>query len=198
MKIYDEIIQGSDEWKAVKCGVPSASNFDKIVTTKGERSKQAEKYLYRLAGERITGTSEETFQSAAMQKGVEMEAEARSYYEVVNDTEVKQVGFCLADGFGSSPDGLIGEDGGLELKVPNLATHVGYLLDGKLPTEYFCQVQGNLLVTGRKWWDFMSYASPSIKPFIIRVERDGVFIKKLEAELKLFCQELEEVVKKIK
>ena len=197
MKIYDDLVQGTPEWKAVKCGVPSASNFDKIVTTKGERSKQAEKYLYTLAGERSTGTSEETFQSAAMLKGTEMESEARSYYEIVNDTEVKQVGFCLADGYGSSPDGLIGKDGGLELKVPNLATHVGYLLDGKLPTEYFCQVQGNLFVTSRKWWDFMSYASPSIKPFIIRVEPDKTFIKKLEIELRLFCDELEQIVKKI-
>lgn len=198
MKIFDELIQGTDEWKALRCGIPSASNFDQIITTKGEPSKSRTKYLYKLAGERITGTSEETFQSAAMLRGTEMEAEARAFYEIVKDTEVKQIGFCLADGYGCSPDGLIGEDGGLEIKVPNVATHVGYLLDGKLPTDYFCQVQGSLLVTQRKWWDFMSYASPLMKPLIIRVMPDKEFHKKLEVELRTFCIDLEEIIKKIR
>jgi len=197
MKIID-CIQNSPEWFAARAGIPTASNFDLIVTTKGERSKQREKYLYRLAGEAITGTPEETYQNGAMQRGIALEAEARQLYELITGATVTQAGFCLADeGYGASPDALVGETGSLELKCPNLATHVGYLLDGKLPTEYFQQVQGQLLVTGREWADFMSYY-PGIKPFLIRVERDEQFLKQLRIELLLFVAELKDVIAKIR
>lgn len=191
--------QGTPEWHMSRCGIPSASNFDKIITTKGEQSKQRTKYLWQLAGETILGVPEETYQNGAMLRGKELEAEARGFYQVVTDADIEQVGFCLADDarFGCSPDSLVGEDGGLEIKCPNLSTHVGYLLDGVLPTEYFQQVQGNMLVTGRKWWSFLSYY-PGIKPLLIMVERDEKFIKALDAELKKFCVELEETVEKLK
>jgi len=197
MKII-QVEQGSPEWHACRAGVPSASNFDMIVTSKGEPSKQAQKYMYRLAGERITGIPEETYQNAAMQRGVELEAEARMFYEMTNDCKIEQVGFCLADGgWGCSPDGLVNGDGLIEIKCPSMAVHVGYLLDGKVPTDYFQQTQGQLLVTGRKWLDFVSYY-PAMKPLIVRVERDEVFIGKLEEELEKFVSELEEIVNKIK
>lgn len=197
MKII-QVKQGSPEWHACRAGVPSASNFDMIVTSKGEPSKQAQKYMYRLAGECITGTPEETYQNAAMQRGVELEAEARMFYEMTNDCKIEQVGFCLADGgWGCSPDGLVNGDGLIEIKCPSMAVHVGYLLDGKIPTDYFQQTQGQLLVTGRKWLDFISYY-PAMKPLIVRVERDEEFIIKLEVELKKFIKELEEIVNKIK
>lgn len=197
MKII-QVQQGSPEWLACRAGVPSASNFDMIVTSKGEPSKQAQKYMYRLAGERITGIPEETYQNAAMQRGVELEAEARMFYEMTNDCKIEQVGFCLADGgWGCSPDGLVNGDGLIEIKCPQIATHVGYLLDNKVPTDYFQQTQGQLLVTGRKWLDFISYY-PAMKPLIVRVERDEVFIGKLEEELEKFVSELEEIVNKIK
>lgn len=192
-------VQGTEEWFAARCGVPSSSNFDKIITTKGEPSKQRTKYLWQLAGERIVGKPEESFQSAAMARGNEMQNEAKNLYQVINDVVVEEVGFCLFDSvvkIGSSPDGLVGPDGGLEIKCPNLATHVGYLLDNCLPTDYFQQTQGELLVTGRQWFDFLSYY-PGLKPLIIRVYRDDDFLKSLERELRLFCLELEEVVKKI-
>ena len=102
-------IQGSDEWFKIRCGVPSSSNFDKIVTTKGEPSKQAEKYGYKLAGEAIAGKAEETYKNAAMERGTILEDEARQLYQIVNDVEVEQVGFCKLEGFGCSPDGLVGE-----------------------------------------------------------------------------------------
>ena len=176
MKIIN-CVQGTPEWFQARCGIPSASNFDKIITTKSEPSKQAEKYLYKLAGERVSKTIEESYQNGAMLRGTEMEDEARKLYELVTDNVVEKVGFCVTDDdrAGCSPDGLIGTDGGMEIKCPNMATHVGYLIDGKLPTDYFQQVQGGLYVTGRKWWDFVSYF-PAIKPFIIRVERDEKFI----------------------
>ena len=189
--------QRSQEWYAARLGVPSASSFDKILTTKGEPSKQAKKYMYKLAGEILSGTSEETYQNVAMLRGIELEAEARNLYKMINDVEVEEVGFCLSDGYGCSPDGLVGKDGLIEIKCPIMSTHVEYLLDGTLPSDYFQQTQGQLLVTGRKWCDFVSHY-PAIKPLIIRVERDEVFIKKLESELKVFCSELNDIVKKLK
>lgn len=191
--------QRSDEWFAARLGVPTASSFDKIVTMKGDPSKQAQKYLYKLAGEKVSGKAEETYQNAAMQRGVELEDEARQLYQMITDTQVEQVGLCLADGahvYGCSPDGLVGKDGGMEIKCPTISTHVEYLLGNILPTEYFQQVQGSLLVTARKWWDFMSYY-PGLKPLIIRVTPDKVFHKALKAELEVFCTGLTEIINKI-
>jgi hypothetical protein len=189
--------QGTDEWFKVHLGVPSASCFDKIITVDGKSSKQRQKYLYKLAGEKVSGIPEESFQSEVMKRGVLMEDDARRLYQLVNDVAVEQVGFCIADGYGCSPDGLIGQDGGLEIKCPGIATHVSYLVDGCLPEEYFQQVQGSLLVTGRAWWDFMSFY-PGLKPFIIRVEPDKKFRSALKEALGAFCKELEETITKIR
>lgn len=197
MKIIN-VEQGSLEWFSCRAGIPSASNFDKILTAKGEHSKQSQKYMYRLAGECITGMPEETYQNAVMQRGIELEAEARMFYEMTYDCKVEQVGFCLADGgWGCSSDGFVNGDGLIEIKCPSMSIHVGYLLDGKVPTDYFQQTQGQLLVTGRKWLDFISYY-PAMKPLIVRVERDEGFISKLNDELKRFVKELEIIVNKIK
>ena len=197
MIIYDNIIQGTPEWFRVKLGVPSAGSFDKIVTTKGEPSKQRVKYAERLAGEIVSGIREDTYQSAAMERGVELEAEARECYEFITGNKVDQVGFCKTDIAGCSPDGLIGKDGGLEIKCPSMAVHVGYLRGKKLPTDYFQQVHGSLFVTGREFWDFCSYF-PGLKPFILRVFPDEGFIKCLERELISFNEELNKIVEEIR
>jgi putative phage-type endonuclease len=188
--------QGSPEWYVIKCGIPSASNFDKIVTTKGTPSKQRTKYLYKLAGEKIAGVTEENYQNATMARGSEMEPEARRLYEIAKDVEVEQVGFCISGDYGASPDGLVGEHGLVEIKCPIASTHVGYLLKDVVPTDYYQQLQGQLLVTGRQWVDFVSYY-PGIKPLIIRVDREDKFIDYLEAELVGFCAELNQIVKEI-
>lgn len=198
MKFLD-CVQGSPEWFAARCGIPTASNFDKIVDLSGNPSRQRKKYLYQLVGERITGKAEETFQSFAMQRGREVEAEARNFYELTNGQAIQQVGICLSDGaalYGASPDGLVGKNGAIEIKCPMLSTHVSYLLDGNLPSDYFQQVQGQLFVTGRTWCDFISYY-PGMNPLIVRVRPDKVFQEKLKAELEAFCAELEEVVQKL-
>lgn len=187
----------SPEWFAIRCGIPTASNFDKIITTKGEPSTQRKKYMYRLAGEAVSGKAEETYQNAIMLRGIEMEQEARNLYELTNECNVEEVGFCLADGgYGASPDGLVGMDGSLEIKCPIISTHVEYLLSGKLPSAYFQQVQGQMFVAETEWCDFVSYY-PSLKPLIIRVERDEDFIDKLETELKGFTEELKQIIKQI-
>lgn len=153
--------------------------------------------MYKLAGEIITGLSEETYQSAAMLRGCEVEEEARNFYEMIKDEELTEIGFCLADGYGCSPDGIVGEDGMVEIKCPIMSTHVGYLIKDTLTTDYFQQCQGQLLVTNRKWCDLISYY-PGMRPLIIRVERDEVFIAKLKLELDLFCDELKQTIKRIK
>jgi len=195
MKIID-CEQGKEEWFDVRRGIPSASNFSKIITATGKPSTQAEKYLFKLAGEKVSGITEDTYQNAAMLRGIEMEEEARQLYQIMEDVKVEQVGFCISEGYGCSPDGLVGDKGMLEIKCPNVATHVSYLLKGTLPSDYFQQVQGQLLVTGREWCDFMSY-STCIKPFIIRVDRDEKFLASLKVELKLCCMNLEEIISKI-
>lgn len=197
MKII-ECEQKSPEWYAARCGIPTASGFDKIVTTKGEQSKQRTKYLYQLAGECVSGLAEESYQNYAMLRGIETEAEARSFYEFTTGSDVAQVGFCISDcgKYGASPDGLVGEDGILEIKCPTMAVHVGYLLEGSLPMDYFQQTQGQLLVTGRKWSAFLSYY-PGLKPVLIRVDRDALFLTALQLELDKFCSELEQIVKRI-
>lgn len=197
MKIID-CEQGSPGWYKIRCGIPTASGFDKIVTSRGEPSKQREGYLYQLAGERITKCPAETYQNEDMLKGKQLEDEARKYYEFAYRVKVKQVGFCLEEKlYGCSPDGLVGPGGLLEIKCPKGSTHVKYLLDDKVPLDYWQQLQGQLLVTGRTWVDFMSYV-PGMKPLIVRVKKDKKFLIALERELKVFCANLEKIVRRIK
>jgi putative phage-type endonuclease len=196
----DDIEQGSPEWLALRVGLPTASCFDKIITTKGVPSKSAKKYLYQLAGERMVGFSPAGYQSDDMARGNEVEDEARAAYEFITDATVKEVGFCFKDDrklYGSSPDGIIGEDGGLEIKCPSLSVAVEYLDKGKLPTAYVQQVQGCMLVTGRSWWDFLSYY-PGLTPLIIRVKRDEELIKALGYELESFCIDLDELTERLR
>ena len=177
----DQHEQGSPEWLAARLGIPSASMFAKIVTTKGAWSTSADTYINQLVAERLTGEREEVFQSHHMIRGTELEPDARDLYSLMTDSEVTEVGFCLHDTLaaGCSPDGLIGEDGGLEIKCPAPATHVEYLRGGVLPSKYKQQVMGCLWITGREWWDFVSY-HPTMKPLIVRVERDEEYIAALE------------------
>ena len=198
--IVVEVLQGTPEWFAARLGIPTASGFDRIITTKGEPSKQAQKYLYQLAAERITGVKEEGYQNGAMQRGSEMEAEARAMYEFITGNEIKTTGVCYPDekkAYGCSPDGLVNSDGLVEIKCPTSPVHVAYLLSGELPTEYFQQVQGQLLVTGRKYVDFFSFY-PGMKPLLVKISRDEKFIKALKEGLKAFCEELDEITKKVK
>lgn len=176
--------QGSEEWLNARLGVPSASMFAKIVTTKGAWSTQADGYINQLIAEDLTGEPTPFYQNEHMARGTELEPDARAAYEFVTDQTVTELGFCLHDTLraGCSPDGLIGEDGGLEIKCPAAATHVSYLRDGKLPSKYYQQVMGCLWITGREWWDFMSY-HPDMKPLIVRVERDEEYIAALETHI---------------
>jgi len=195
-----DVPQLSEEWFQARVGIPSASNFDKIVTSKGEPSKQAVNYAYTLAGERLIGSKVETYQNAAMQHGVEMEAEARQLFELITGFDVRETGIIYPDKnkqYSCSPDGVIdSEQAGLEIKCPLIHTHVSYLLGGKLPTEYIHQVQGSMLITGFKCWHFVSYY-PGLAPLRIKVKRDEKFISKLAKALDDFCELVDKIVKRL-
>jgi hypothetical protein len=172
--------QGSEAWLESRLGRPTASNFGKLITPTGKASTSAEGYINELIAQKITGEIPEFFKSEAMQRGNELEASAKALYEFTRDVEVVEVGLCLHDSLecGASPDGLINDDGGIEVKAPLSHTHVSYLRDGDIPAKYIPQVQGCLWITEREWWDFMSY-HPSMEDLIVRVYRDEAYIKKL-------------------
>lgn len=172
--------QGSQEWLESRLGKPTASNFGKLITPTGKPSTSAEGYINELIAQRITGEIPEFFKNEAMERGNELEPHAKAAYEFINDVEVVEVGLCLHDTLdcGASPDGLINEDGGIEIKCPLPHTHVSYLRAGCVPSKYIPQIQGCLWITGREWWDFMSY-HPAMENLIVRVYRDEAYIQKL-------------------
>ena len=183
--------QRSEAWYAARRGMPTASRFDMILTPKtGKPASAQETLINELIAESVLPPQEGAIVPATeeMYEGMKLEAEARCYFELEEaKSPVTQVGFCIHDSglFGCSPDGLCGEDGGLELKVPLAKTHIGYVREGTLPDAYKCQVHGSMIVTGRKWWSFFSY-NRYFDPFHIRVEWDA-FTEKLQGELFAFC-----------
>lgn len=201
MKIYREFKQLSPEWWALRRGVPTASEFSKIMTPKTcKMSAEAKTYAYRLLADRhdpLYPRLNNFTANAAMQQGTEMEKEARAGYELLINLSVDEVCFCTTDDglLGCSPDALVGEDGLLEIKCPQPNTQIGYLMDATLPDEYRCQVHGHLVVTGRKWCDFYSYSAEL--PYLhVRVYPDD-FTEKLRTTLKDFLALYQELATKL-
>lgn len=204
MIVLWDLEQLTDEWFAEKAGTPGASSFKKIVTTKGEPSKQAEEYMEKLAAEAITGQCHDRDLShlKAIKDGLEREPESLALYEIINDVEVKKAGLIYPDEqkkYHISPDGLIESDAkwGLEMKNPFPKTQIKYLKENRLPPEYFQQVQGSMLATGYDRWDFFSYV-PGLPAFRVKCHPDEKFLKKLEKALDDFCLELSILIRKIK
>lgn len=180
--------QGSPEWLISRLGIPTASEFDKILTPTGKLSTSADGYMYRLLGEWISGKPAEQYISKWMERGTEVEAQARDFYSFKTDADVQQVGFIYKDESklaGCSPDGIVSTSIGLEIKSPLASTHVRYLLKGEVPTEYQAQIQGSLWITGFEFWDFLSY-HPDMPSVIIRVGRDEKYIQSLEIAVSNF------------
>lgn len=194
--------QGTPEWDECRLGIPTASEFFRIVTPKGKlvSPDARKKYLYELAGEFVSGRREENFQSFRMKEGSRLEEESRQVYAMEHEVEVVQVGFVFKDEqkkFGCSPDGLIDPNGGFETKDAKFSIHIDRLVDGKMVTEHIPQVQGSLYVTGREWWDFQSYCN-GLPELCIRNYRDEKYISLLAEELDRFCLDLAMLIGKLK
>ena len=201
--IIVDVEQGTPEWFQARLGKPTASRFGDIVTptgklgdivtATGKLSRSSEDYLYELAAEWLVGRPLDKFISDAMVHGTLTQPEATEYYEMRRSVDVEAIGFALDDAerYGASPDGLVGDSGTLEIKCPQQHTHMSVLMTGQVPTKHKPQVQGQLLVTGRDWCDFVSY-HPEMPGEIIRVERDEAYIEALRDALEGFCDLLDQ------
>jgi putative phage-type endonuclease len=193
-----ELIQGSDEWRLSRCGSLGASQVS-LALAKTKSGWSASRYNIQadLIAERLTGKPTENFTNAAMQRGTEKEPEARKAYELAKEVWVSEVGIVRhpkIEGTHASPDGLIGEDGLVEIKCPNTATHLEFLQFGTIDGKYITQMQWQMACTGRKWCDFVSYDDrlpERMHLFIKRVTRDANMIAELETHVSCFVQELQ-------
>lgn len=200
MKIHREFLQYSDAWWAIRRGMPTASEFDRIITpANGDFSKSATGYACQLIADMYSpsyGPSDD-YVSAAMKNGTDTEPEARRMYEFDRGVKVQEVGFCVSDcgRFGCSPDALVGAGGVVEIKCPEPQTQVMYVIEGGLPQKYKPQVHGHLVVTGRSWCDFVSY-SPNLPELIVRVVPDD-YTKKLRDALDQFDALMKKLIEQL-
>lgn len=191
--------QGSAQWLDARRGKITASRIGYVLDTlkKGGEGASRRNYRIELLAERLSGRTEDHYMSPEMLWGKELEPEARSGYEIDTGNMVERVGFVLHPSFdyaGASPDGLVGADGGLEIKCPKTTTHIKWMLAGTVPEEHQAQCLWNMLCTDRMWWDFASYdprLPDGLKLFTVRIERDESRIAKIEQEVVQFNDELE-------
>jgi putative phage-type endonuclease len=198
MEIITGIEQGSDEWLALRYGWITASRFKDAKA--GGQGKTRKSYMYQLAGEAVTDLRGESFTNEYMEWGTETEPQARAMYELNTGNLVEEVTFIKLDEqskIGCSPDGIIGDDGMIEIKCPKTSTQIETFLSGKIPTGHLPQVQGQLWVSGRQWCDFVSF-DPRINGeasyLCVRVERDDEYIKTLSEACYKFSGELKEMI----
>lgn len=192
--------QGSAEWFEARAGIPTASEFSTVLAKgkEGGASIMRAKYLRQLAGEILTGEpAPEGYSNGHMERGKLMEDDARQLYSLITDEEPQRVGFIKNGRAGASPDSLLGAIGGLEIKTAIPAVQIDRLQRGTLPPEHRAQVQGCLWITGRQWWDFVSFW-PRLPPLIIRVERDEEYIAQLAKAVDAFNEELDAIVQSIR
>lgn len=199
-----KVEQGTDEWRALRLGHVTASNVaDVMAKGKSGEAVTRKKYKVKLLAERLTGASQDFYTNAAMEWGTEQEPYARMAYEVANDVLVDKTGFWPHETIkwvGVSPDGLVDNDGLVEIKCPNTTTHLDYILDDKVPTEYYKQIQCQLWVTGRSWCDFISF-DPRLPQrnqlFVKRCFRDEALMAEMEKEIREFLQEIEYLIEQL-
>lgn len=189
-----EYEQGSPEWFECRRGIPTASKFSAVMARGSGKTRH--NYMSMLAEEILSGKIAEGYISEHTDRGKVMEEEARGFYKELSDGEVSLVGFLKNGRKGSSPDALVGVNGGLEIKtaLPHIQTE--RLKKNRLPNEYKAQVQGNLLVSEREWWDFLSYW-PDMPALLVRVYRDEGYIKMLSDEIDRFNDDLDQMVEDI-
>lgn len=197
MKFFD-IKQNSDDWYLARAGIPTASQFSRIVTPTGKISTSHVDYAYECVAEIYMGKPiDSNFTSRAMEWGNYHEAEAINSYELLTGFNLKHGGFFTDDNmnYGASPDVRIYDGdklvGVAEIKCPQVATHIHYvLMEGKINPKYIPQVQGHLLVTGAEWCDWFSY-HPDLPYALVRTYRDDTYIAKLKQQLDIFQETVE-------
>ena len=193
MRKYFDIEQNTDEWMNLRMGKFTASMFSDLMGSKNTLTYQ--KAINKVVFEILTNEVPENFTSGYMERGHELEPLAKELYSMMTFNDVSNGGFFSYGNYiGASPDGLIDDDGILEVKSPSFNTMINYLLKKELPNEYKYQVHGQLFVTGRAWCDFMAY-HPKLKPLIIRISRDEKIINEIHSELK---EAIDLVVNRIK
>jgi len=189
--------QRTDEWMAARAGKATASRVaDLCARTKTGWGAGRKNMIATLVAERLSGQCAETFQSAAMAWGTEHEDDARAAYEFLHGVQVEQVGFVdhpTIEWSGASPDGLVGEDGLVEIKCPNTATHIDTLLGAPIDGKYIKQMMWQMECTGREWCDFVSYDPRlpiAMQTHIQRVERDDELIASIRADVQSALDEV--------
>lgn len=189
--------QRSPEWFAARKGLPTASRFDQILTpVTAKPSSSQDKLINELIAESLgLLVPEDEGATAAMENGINLEDEARAAYELewlAPGQPMKQAGLLISDcgRFGASPDLLVGDLGGVEIKVPTPTTQISYLRANAVPSDYRCQIHGLMIVSDRDWWDFWSYCR-GLQPLRVRVMRDD-FTLRLAEELNKFCDRYNE------
>lgn len=202
MWVYIDVAQGSDDWHKHRCGSLGASQVhDVLAKTKSGYTAARANTKARMVAERLTGLTQETFKSSAMQWGNDTEPQARSAYEFITGKRVQVVGmFKLANLAGShaSPDGLVDNDGLIEIKCPNTATHIETLKTEKIDPKYITQMQWQMALTDREWCDFVSYdprMPEDLSLFIKRVPRDPQAIADLMKQVEEFLGEVDADIK---
>ena len=193
--------QRTEEWFDARLGCVTASRTaDILAKTKSGYSASRDNYMAELLCERLTGASQVGFSSAAMQWGTETEPQARMAYEILTGHSVEETGFVLhpqIEHFGASPDGLIGEDGLIEIKCPNTNTHINTLLDEKIPQKYLVQMHVQMICTERDWCDFVSFdprLPVNMQMLVKRVELDPNLEDQILGEVCKFLEELEDKI----
>lgn len=194
-----ECEQGSPTWFAARAGIPTASNFKTIIGVKKDPKEKLtrQKYMRELAGEVITGEPAESFNNVHMDRGRAMEDEARDRYAFLHGVDPVRVGFLRNGDTGASPDSLIGADGGAEIKTKLPHLMIDVLLKDEAPGEFMAQVQGNIWVAERNWWDLVIYW-PKLPLFVKRIYRDDAYCQMLEREVAAFNTELADLVDRVK
>jgi len=198
--IHREFDQKSLEWLMARSGIPTASEFDQLLTPdfKVRTGEMPKTFLARKLAERWQGGPIAGYMSIDMEAGNILEDEAKPWYALEFGEEVESVGFITTDDkrVGCSPDGLLGEHGGIEIKCPAAHTQVGYVLNGGLPKDYACQVHGSMFVSGRPWWKFLSYRR-HFPPLLITVERDDKIQAKIAEAVALFLEDFDSAMKRM-
>ena len=195
------IPQGSDEWLMARCGKVTASKVAEVLAmTKTGPSERRTKYMWQLVSERLTGNFTRVFVNDAMLHGIENEPIAREFYEALNDLFVEQVGLYIHPRFdfaAASPDGLVGEDGLIEIKCLTTVNHLRSIYENQPPKDYLPQVHWQMACTGRKWCDLTLFdprVPLEMQLHTFRIERDNSEIERLEAGVEAFNNEIETII----